>query len=562
MPRNNLLTAAFLFVLALVLLGTLGTTEISVDSYDYATSIREGTQLLHPHHLAYNFVNHQVLNGLTALGFAPEAFRVARAHNLFFAALTLGFTFLFFREMGKTAVGALLGALGLLFCFGFWKMASVVEVYVPGMMFLVAACWYLARLGSGPLRGKDGFILGALLLGAIFYHQTNVLFAVPLAVWLCLRGGRRGGIQAAATLLPSGIVCLAVYVLAAHASGYELSRAGLLDYTFRYEMLDHAAWGTFSNLGPKGWFQLYRSQIANVIVGRYAAVFLYQLLYGLAIIAVIVWNLRQVTRKRIQLPDRHWRIVFLSWLAVHYLFFGWWLPQESEFFVVSLFPLLGLLYFGLRDLWQPNPTGTVVQVIFFVLLVGQIGLHLKYVFFEEHSDQPVRITAQTLDQAVPGSGYLIDERTLVETMRYYHNWTGYGARLLMLKSLGAEPFLEIKDFTKAESILVNLDRISPERDFGGRSGFSHPSEYAVFLRTLFQLRRAEDRGWRARRGTPISIDGQPYLFLGPTDQPHSGPGQLIDDLQAQLPVDRTPGPAFRRWTRKFGSQIAPPLLHP
>ena len=90
-------------------------------------------------------------------------------------------------------------------------------------------------------------------------------------------------------------------------------------------------------MSARGLAALLRSQTAAVTAypagwGGAAVV-----LGGAAAAGLLVWHLRQIRRRA---PEAARRAFLLAWVGVYWLFFLWWLPSDSDFFVVTL-PLRG-----------------------------------------------------------------------------------------------------------------------------------------------------------------------------------------------------------------------------
>ncbi len=350
MPR---LAAAALTLAAAALLLALRAVEQTPDALDQALAARTGAGMLHPHHLIYAPLVHLTLRALAALGGDPrDAVMAGQLHNAAWAAVALPvFAAAAARLLGSAAAGVLL-AIVLLVTRGFWTYASQVESYLPA-----AACLILlaARATAVP-PGKAAPSwpgLAALLALAALLHQTNVLFAVPLAVGLSAAHGRPGALAAARACAAAGALLLAAYAAAYVAAAEAAAHGGFQRYVLAYALAPVPGWGEAANMSARGLAALLRSQAAAVTAypagwGGAAAV-----LGGAAAAGLLVWHLRQIQRRA---PEAARRAFLLAWVGVYWLFFLWWLPGDSDFFVVTLPPLLLLAGLVWRDLRGSDPS--------------------------------------------------------------------------------------------------------------------------------------------------------------------------------------------------------------
>ena len=515
------------FLGAAILLFTLGTYEQSVDSYGYAGWIKEGKGLFHPHHIAYNWVNHLLMKLLNGIGWGVDAMQVGRGHNIICGSITVAFFFSMLRRLGNGLRLSGLLAFALLMCFGFWKLSAVVEVYVPGLMFMTLAAWWLAGLSAERFRWQDAAALAFFLLGAVAYHQANVLFCFPIWVYLVLLYGRAGWLHAAKVLVPAGAMSLGLYVMAAPLMGYPASFDGVYQYMFRYSIEEHPGWGSWANLGLKGWFALMKSQIAGFVLSRYAAVFLYQLLYGGALVGVLVWNVKQVVRGKMEQGEGVVRKTMLAWLAAHFLFFCWWLPQESEFFVVSLVPLIVLIAFTLRDAGNSRRGRRALPIFFGLLFLLQLGLNSQYIFLQRAQHREPQLRADAILEACPDRCFLVDDMHSLGMTRFLYGYPGKELILAMRPAYGFEPESPVIDYAAQPCVLLEFERTTPRADHMGRNGFTHPGEWWRYFSRLADLQATPTGAYQARIIIPLRIRDRLYLKFLPDRHTISQPREIV-----------------------------------
>ena len=135
-----------------------------------------------------------------------------------------------------------------------------VETYLPALACLVLAT---SLATNRPVRS---WLLVPTVALAVLYHQTNVLFVLPLLVLLCHRRGEGGNSlawsSAAMILIRSAALVVGIYVL---GFKYESPPVGFWDFVLSYARAPIEAWGSFSYYSPAGILALATSQARMIL---------------------------------------------------------------------------------------------------------------------------------------------------------------------------------------------------------------------------------------------------------------------------------------------------------
>ena len=223
--------------------------------------------------------------------------------------------------------------------------------------------------------GSTALAIAALAL-MIFYHQTNVLFCLPLMAFLLLRHRAQGWRRAATIIGPAGLLVLGTYILVYTIQDSNPSLSGFIQFNLRYALADQ--WAASGNLSHQGLTSALGAQLQALArippswattTGRLA---------GGTLLLLLAWNALAVARRISHAP---FRLLLLTWLVTYAAFFLWWQPGQDEFFVITLLPLILLAMLMLNDLgqrfhrWPLRPVlgGTLAAAILFLLLPWHIS---------------------------------------------------------------------------------------------------------------------------------------------------------------------------------------------
>ena len=277
-------------------------------SYIFDVTRKPWQEIFHPHHLAYGPVG-AFATWLAGNGDAAHAMQQVNAiAGGAGVALCGAIAARRWHRIDLTLVSMV--ALGG--SYAFWYYAVEVEVYTLATFFLIGVIWMVDNPTPRTIRWALG--LGTMLSGALLFHQTNVLLAIPLLVvagteitqnrrvwrpWLI------AGLSAAAFVISAYLLVMV------GVSGFQTidqARAWVLQYA-------NTGWwggrGTLADLGMG---------MSNTVASLHGGFFLLGAI-GVSLLAI---------------RSRHlgmWSIWLSVWLLVYGLFFFWWEPDNIEFWI-------------------------------------------------------------------------------------------------------------------------------------------------------------------------------------------------------------------------------------
>jgi hypothetical protein len=343
----TLLFVAFLFLYLVTL-----TDVHTFDALSYVRDVdtKPWRELFHPHHLAYGPFGALIAAVSTQADLTTSALLPLQMANVVAGALGVA---LFYRVARTHLRGrALPWALALLLggSYAYWYYAVEVEVYTIAAVFLIVALGLLIR-SIEYVTLRDAAILGFVQGLAVLFHQTNVLLLIP-AILALLLGTRREVSRQQSAVRKAGILgrglakwrrshlVVAYAAMLALVVGVSYLWVGLGVSRFRTaaELIDWARGYTAT-----GWWGGEVSSENWVRLGQGLADTFAQPGGGLVLVGLV--SLLLVNARSLM---NEWRraCVLGSWLLVYGLFFFWWEPDNIEFWIASLPPLLLLVGIG------------------------------------------------------------------------------------------------------------------------------------------------------------------------------------------------------------------------
>ncbi|MEN8007102.1 MAG: hypothetical protein ABFS42_08805 [Candidatus Krumholzibacteriota bacterium] len=385
-------------VMIAVLLLLLRASNQTPDGLSYALSVRTGLDMFHPHHLIYVPVARLI--HLTA---GVDPLTATLWQNLFWLVVL---AFAAWRLAGRVLPGRVapvLAAAGLLVLRGVLIYSVRVETYIPAL-----ACLALAAALADERGARRGLLVPVLAL-AVLYHQTNVLFIVPLAV-LLRSGGWRDKLVTAGVFVGAAVLVLVPYILAA---GSREPSVGFWGFVLHYARAPIEAWGSFGHFSPGGVSRMALSQVRMIIPVREAAAVPGSLVMLAGLVFLATWHVVHLRRGS---DHRRLRLFGLVFLAFYLPFFLWWMPTDPDFFVATLLPLWLLAVIMITDLppsWVRPP---VVVTLVAVLAAGNIF----FTILPMHRDPgPGRRLALALDRAAPPGAEMVVGYGVQQELLYF-----------------------------------------------------------------------------------------------------------------------------------------------
>jgi len=523
------------------------------DSLGYAISIKTGEGLFHPHHLLYNPLVRPFYLILSAISTSCDAILAAQLHNILWAILAVVATYIVINHLYQSRRGGILAGLCLLLTRGFWGYTTQVEVYVPATACLIILASHIITQKSLLMKKTDQIYMAIIFCMAVFFHQTNVLFCIPLAFYLYAEHGKPGLKIWLNMMIFSFIIVASVYVLAFVISTGTWRLKWFIRFLFSYTKFRNPEWGQFSHFGPEGIRQLLGSQASTITVwpGTLAVT--------LAGSVIMIWHAVQIWKK-----NRYYkiRLFLIIWLAVYYLFFLWWLPSDNEFFIVTLVPIILLLFIFIFDLLHIKywTIGTRQDIAIFILTLIFCFFTFVNIFHVLRYHRTIGrdyLEAGRLVNITPSNGVILSTFSVYQHIRYYYD---YNNTLILPHQYFYyhQPLSEKHRKLQNEIITLSMEYVQPGYTLGGMNGYTHPGEWMEWLNWLFKF-HYDDNGHpvSCREFGTFASRENAYLMIRPVQMPVKGLEDLFDMLDNTVQTlgreDTTP---FMSWLRLHASSVS------
>jgi len=374
------------------------------DGLSYAVAVRSGLDMFHPHHILYVPVAR-----LIHLATRVDPITATLWQNLFWTVVLALAAWRLASLVFEGRTARVLGVCALLATRGVMIYSVRVETYLPAL-----ACLTLATALAAEHRIR-AWLLAPVLALAVLYHQTNVLFVIPLLVLMV--SGRPKGIRdtgglgkIAATTLVAAIMVLIVYLAGFRFEG---SPGGFWAFTLSYARAPIEAWGNFDYYSSHGISLLSLSQLRMILPIRDSAALPGSVAMFAALAVLVGWHIDRIRRK-----DRfvRLRLFGLVFLAVYLLFFLWWMPSDTDFFLATLLPLWLLGLIMVADLPHAVRSLPLAGAVVLVLAAGNI----VFTILPMHRDPgPGRTLALALDRAAPDGVEMVVGYSVQQEMLYF-----------------------------------------------------------------------------------------------------------------------------------------------
>ena len=551
LPRhhlNQILPIFFLAVFTFLLFFLLRSAYQTLDSLDYALSAKTGDGMFHPHHLLYIPFIHAFHLLISQICGPCNTIFSAQVFNILWAIAAVTAIFLVVRKLLDSSFAGLSAALLLLVSQGFWLYSTQTEVYVPALGSLALLVAIILAHRSLYLTTPQILRVAFLWSLAVFFHQTNILFVIPLGLFLVMREGRHGYQTLVKIMFLAALLISVGYVMAFFFTPEAKTLAGFFQFGLNYAVVPDPAWGTLDNVSPRGVQQLLSSQSWNFVTVSSDFEQVLILILAISTMAMIGWNLWRVSKHASHAAVR---ALLLAWLASYFLFFLWWLPREREFFIVTLFPMIVLAFLTLDDLASmmafPYPRKLIppaVVVLASILLV----MNLQSAILPSHASMGAGYRqASNLATMAPPQCVIVNDDLVINNLRYYfdHDRRGVNVRDTLIYFYQSEPLPEDRFLSGDDCIFTELKYVDPGYKIRGFNGHESPSEWFHYMEWLFDFeydsesRLVSTKEFEVRRS---------YLIILSSRQEVDGLRQFLALLDRQIDEhSNTKVDSFQKW---------------
>jgi hypothetical protein len=392
--------------------------------------------------------------------------------------------------------------------------------------------------------------LGAAIFWAlaVFFHQTNILFIIPLALFLVMREGRHGYQTLGTIMCLSAPLILVGYVIAFLFTSEAKTLAGFFQFSLNYAVVPDPDWGTLENVSPHGFHQLLGSQAWNFVEVSPDFERIVILIVAIFIMAVFGWNLWSIFRHASHTAVR---ALLLGWLASYFLFFLWWLPREKEFFIITLFPMIVLAFLTLDNLASmlafPS-SRKLIPLSAIALASVLLVMNLQSAILPSHASMGSGYRkASNLAEIAPPRCAVVNDMLVINNLRYHfnHGRRGVNVRAALIYFYQTESLPEDLHLTGDDCIVADLRYVDPGYKIRGFNGHKSPSEWLNFMEWLFDFEY--DSESRLVSTKEFNVRGS-YLTILASRQEVDGLSQFFEVLDREIDEhSNTQTDSFEKW---------------
>ena len=323
--------------------------ELSGMSTGFAGSAGRGEWDFFAHHLFF-----QPMVRVFAELFGPlgcTSICAGQVHSIMWAVIVIGCSFLIVLHLTKAIPAALFTGVLMLFSHNIWIFATQVEPYMPliGLNALIATIIIRTHPSSWTMATTAAVTL--LFTFSLFFHQANIFFLVPIAIYLGLSQGRSGLLSVLTITAVAGAVSLGVYILVYLLTHPEATARGFRLWLTYYGVISdntHGTWQALLTLDADRLKQTGRSVVATIVTEPSDSLRTpIRIAVTALLVLVALWNIVYIKRNR---DGGFARLFLLTWALTFLIFFAWWHSNVHKFFLTSVIPLLILSALSLSDL--------------------------------------------------------------------------------------------------------------------------------------------------------------------------------------------------------------------
>lgn len=340
--NRNIIKTFLVFIISSIVFIVFENKNYTHDSIDYALAVKEGTYLFHPHHLLYNATGRVLYNVLKI-----EPLDILHFMSAICMALCVSILFysLLGREKKWVWILLFIGCNGVLFC------GTSQEVYAITMMFTVLAWLPIIRKSNGTMIFFASIVSAVL---AMLYHQTAIFPVIIISLYYLFNDKYKFLLF---TLCSLGITSV-VYCAVAYNNGVT-TLTQFFTWLTEYAHLTEAsgnAWGEFNKMTiPKALWGIVSTVVYPELLVNYyqfgstqfdiwtTLQTILSLSAFMSVVFIISLIIYREVKNGLRLRMNSSNTYLILWLLVQTAFTLWWEPNNSEFWVLCISPLILLL---------------------------------------------------------------------------------------------------------------------------------------------------------------------------------------------------------------------------
>ncbi len=530
-------------------------SALTGDSLNYAYAIKTGSDLFHPHHLLFNPIVRLLLVIGSSFGLNFDVITAGQIHAVFWAMVTILAVFqIVGRLMNSTAWGVA-AAVFLLATKGFWAYSTQVQVYIPAMGCLAVISALMIR--QPPLiRTFPGVLIISLLFSlSIFYHQSSLLFVLPMGYFLLAKKVRSEKKLFPMVLAVSGFVVLLAYILAFWSIAGRKTLTAFVHFCLSYVFYPNPDWGTIKNISFKGVGHVVLSQAKNFIFLSRAWYVPAAASLTVGLVGLGIWHGSAILRKR---DDAKIRIFSALWILPVYLFLLWYSPGTFELMIVTVLPIILLVFVALRDVWPAMKSGArkilTASGVAFILCLGLVNFRQE-VWPVHRSRGPDYDEAKLLNMGTSQDSIIFSRWYVQQNLRYYfQRESALETDIALFCFYRSLDLPEGYSVDRTRPVVISAAYLYPEAEISRVvlfNGYRNPREWLRFMEWLFQFEYEADRRLVSCRSFEVLNLGSGYLVLWPDRMKVDGLPDLMEKLDVQIRARLSdPSPHFLDWIKK------------
>lgn len=337
--KENIIRSSCVFLIVLLVYLLLPNNNYTHDCLDYAIAVRDGKNLFHPHHLLYNATGR-----ILYLSCSVDALRLLQTISALSMACCVALLhyILLLRKCNSVWAYFFASCNAVIFC------GTSSEMYSITMLFsLISWLPFLVN------KEKSNYIVCSAFSAALamLFHQTAIFSVIILGLGYYKRNKKSAYIFFTISLLTTA----AIYIYVASINGittFQQFIRWLTEYSHLHEA-SGGAWGKFSlyTIPQSLWGLFSTISYPEIVVSYFVSGEVNVSPWDMALSCISVLLcitftlliLRELILKRGILKGKMLRgesIFVLLWLLLQSLFTIWWEPNNNEFWVLCLLPLL------------------------------------------------------------------------------------------------------------------------------------------------------------------------------------------------------------------------------